>query len=149
MMMSLNMAYPCWDAPLPIILSKPLIEYQARTRRDISFCLCDKINFLESASAFNAARPPKVARSITKNSRAVAKQCAQAQILIEGTTPAFLTRRRVCCDQKLISHQFLRSAIDGAHNVALLRGSHGSNLTKNRVMTGARLSARIVTTWIP
>jgi hypothetical protein len=26
---------------------------------------------------------------ITKNSRAVAKQCAQAEILKEGTTPAF------------------------------------------------------------
>jgi hypothetical protein len=35
--MSLNMAYPCWDAPLAIILSKQLIACQARTRCDISF----------------------------------------------------------------------------------------------------------------
>jgi len=31
----------------------------------------------------------KLDASITKNSRAVAKQCAQAEILKEGTTPAF------------------------------------------------------------
>ena len=42
-----------------------------------------------------------------------------------------------------------RSTVGGARNVALLCGSHGSNLIKNPVMTGARLSACIVTTWIP
>ena len=31
----------------------------------------------------------KLDAPITKNSRAVAEQCAQAEILIEGTTPAF------------------------------------------------------------
>jgi hypothetical protein len=43
----------------------------------------------------------------------------------------------------------LSSAIGDARNVAVLCGSHRSNLTKNPVMTGARLSACIVSAWIP
>jgi hypothetical protein len=42
-----------------------------------------------------------------------------------------------------------RIAMGDARNVALLCGLHGSNLTKNPVMTSARLSACIVATWIP
>jgi hypothetical protein len=61
------------------ILSKQPIECQAHTRCDIYFC--DKSNFLESASAFNAASYPKVGRTITKNLCAVAKQRAQAKTL--------------------------------------------------------------------
>ena len=47
------------------------------------------------------------------------------------------------------SRQFLRSAVGDARNVALLCGLHGSNLTKNPVMTSARLSACLVSVWIP
>jgi hypothetical protein len=38
---------------------------------------CGKSNFLETASAFNAAHSPKVGRTITKNLCAVAKPRAQ------------------------------------------------------------------------
>ncbi len=51
MMVSLNMAYPCWDAPPLNILSKQPIEYQPATFR----LLCLEIDFLESASAFDTA----------------------------------------------------------------------------------------------
>ena len=50
---------------------------------------CDKVNFFQSAPSFSAAHSPKVARHITKSSRAVAKQCAQAEIPKQGTTPSF------------------------------------------------------------
>jgi len=75
MMMSLNMAYPWWHAPLPNILSKQTVECQARTRGDLH----DDISFA-SRSIFFRSRGRLVQRiiqksdvPITKNLRAVAK----------------------------------------------------------------------------
>jgi hypothetical protein len=99
-------------------------------------CFCGKIDFLEKALAFNTAHPPKVARPITKSSRAVAKQCAQVEILKKGTTPAFDKEARMLrseIDFPLVSQ------IGDARNVALPCGLHGSNLTKNPVMTGSHV----------
>lgn len=63
---------------------------EARTRRDSSFAFAVMINFLESVLVFNMAHfSESWMHRITKNSRAVAKQCAQAEIPRQGTTPAF------------------------------------------------------------
>ena len=89
MVTSLNMTYPCWNAPPSIILLKQLLELSCSHLPRHFFFFSGNVNFPESASAFNSAHSPKVARPITKSSRAVAKQSAQAEILKKGTTPAF------------------------------------------------------------
>jgi hypothetical protein len=85
-----------------------------------------------------------VLRKIHVQSRSNARKLE----ISKGDDACLSIRRRVCCDQKLISHQFFGSVIGDVRNVALPCGLRGSNLTKNLAMTGALLSARIVTTWI-
>jgi len=110
-------------------------------------CFCGEINFLESTSAFNTALPPKVARPITKGSRAVAKQCAQAEILKEGTTPAFDKEAHMLRSE----FDFPRVSQIGDRRCPQCRSSMRLawiEPDENPVMTGAHVSACIVTTWI-
>ena len=148
MVMSLNMAYPCWDAPLPIILSKQLIACQARTRCEISFTSAVRSIFLRVHQHLIQRILQKL-HDLLQKVHVQSRSEARKLKCQKGDDACLSIRRRVCCDQKLISRQFLRSAIDDARNVALLCGLHGSNLTKNPVMIGACSSACFVSTWLP
>jgi hypothetical protein len=111
-------------------------------------CFCGKIDFLEKALAFNTAHPPKVARPITKSSRAVAKQCAQAEILKKGTTPAFEKEARMLrseIDFPLVSQIGDRRCPQCRSSVRLAWIEPDEKPGYDRL---ARLSACIVTTWI-
>ena len=73
--MSLNMAYPWWNAPLPNILSKRSVECQARTRGDLhdDISLASRSIFLRSRLRLVQRILQKSDVSITENLRAVAK----------------------------------------------------------------------------